>query len=231
MPRIRPRIRAFSLVELIVVIGIIALLISILMPTLAKARRAAINTQCAANLRQIAVAFNNYLIDSRGSVFWRAPDVNQDGVEWYVYGGRETGNAYVGPQGDLFNKIIPRPLNKYVGGQLKVFYCPSDDVIAPWSDMYGGPVAIHHEWVGTSYNFNAVGDPEGGIIAPNKGMVGKKFSTAVKDPSRTILFLDASLVYPGTWHGGNRGNVCLADGHVVFTRRPHSDPDEYTWGQ
>jgi prepilin-type N-terminal cleavage/methylation domain-containing protein len=60
-----PRPRAFTLVELLVVIGLIALLIAFLMPALRTARRAAGRTNCANQLRQLTQACALYLNQNR----------------------------------------------------------------------------------------------------------------------------------------------------------------------
>jgi len=62
------RAGAFTLVELLVVIGIIALLISILLPALAKARASAHTAACLSNLRQLGIAAQMYVNESEGFI-------------------------------------------------------------------------------------------------------------------------------------------------------------------
>src|SRR3954465_4663215 len=62
----RPNVRGFTLVELLVVIGIIAILMAILLPAIDKARVKARGIQCLNNLRQLGLGWQMYADDSTG---------------------------------------------------------------------------------------------------------------------------------------------------------------------
>lgn len=66
VPSPLPRRRAFTLTELLVVIGLIALLVAILLPALSRAREQSRRTNCASNLRQIMLAIQLYAHEQRG---------------------------------------------------------------------------------------------------------------------------------------------------------------------
>jgi len=84
----RSEARAFTLIELLVVISIISVLISILLPALGSARKAAISTECKSNLRQLYMVLNFYSDDNDGFVppyrdFW-TPGLSQPNYYWHV---------------------------------------------------------------------------------------------------------------------------------------------------
>jgi prepilin-type N-terminal cleavage/methylation domain-containing protein/prepilin-type processing-associated H-X9-DG protein len=65
---------AFTLVELLVVIGVIGLLLSILLPALAKSRRAANELVCESNLRQFGIGLQEYADQNKGLLPQKGPD-------------------------------------------------------------------------------------------------------------------------------------------------------------
>jgi prepilin-type N-terminal cleavage/methylation domain-containing protein/prepilin-type processing-associated H-X9-DG protein len=146
--------RAFTLVELLVVIGIIAIMISILMPALTKARDKANAVKCASNMRQIFLACQMFAQE------------NKDQLPRCAFAGDD--GALTGPDAEDIDKKVhwamPSPgvvdfkvgaLWKYIQGEVarsEVIYCPSDN---GESVRYGTITSGSGARRNVSYSFNA----------------------------------------------------------------------------
>jgi prepilin-type N-terminal cleavage/methylation domain-containing protein/prepilin-type processing-associated H-X9-DG protein len=201
--------KAFTLIEMLVVIAIIAILASLLLPALSLAKTQANNAKCASNLRQCAVALNLYLQDYNERLFWLGANPSYDGMEWFVWAGQTNGNLIGNAQSNIFNDT-DRPLNHY-GLNYATVTCPMDQGRSTDNTPY--PL---YEWVGNSYIFNCLGFPP---FQPGRGLDGLK-STELTNLTQTVVFACGIMVYPNDLRGWHKkrpaGNILFADNHVGF---------------
>jgi prepilin-type N-terminal cleavage/methylation domain-containing protein/prepilin-type processing-associated H-X9-DG protein len=159
--------RAFTLVELLVVIGIIAMLISLLMPALSRARDASNAAQCMSNLRQQGIAEQMYMSDSGGAFITpyqippKYPFVNHPYIFEYLpmlyqSAGAQTWRCPVDNFYDVFSGAIDRiGYPEPVKGTPDIAYSYAINFDLPQSAhaLYRGPGLIPYQyfnpWLGS----------------------------------------------------------------------------------
>jgi hypothetical protein len=195
------RAGAFTLPDLLVVIGVVMVLVALVAPVLQKQGAKTKQAQCVGNLREITRAVLVYSEDFKGTLPYMDPSP-PTGVWWWYKELVKDRVGLIGPSG-------PRD---------KVFACPQDR-------GYEEPRPFHSssKFDYGSYVFNGVNFPG----APN---LAGKIVGSIKEPARTLLMMEWTAHAPLSWHRSRTGKnnhpfynnaesvVGFVDGRVDFIK-------------
>lgn len=208
------RARAFTLVELLVVLAIIGVLAALLLPTPRSAIGSGRRVICMSNLRQVNLGLRMYSDDSADKTPRTPGTAASPGLNWSGY--KNLMKSYVGVSGSSSSRD-------------KLFACPVDtfhyNVAGKFEYV---PRGMHEEAPDyMSYAFNG-GNARTNSNAP--GIAGRTLSS-IKNPGRTVLIAEEPAFIPYSWHdpkpaaangapmfNGAKDMVSFVDGHVSYTK-------------
>ena len=169
--------KKFTLLELLIVVSIIAILLSLLLPSLKNARKTAMRTVCLSNLSQHQVASSLYINDNSGK--FALPQIG-NANNCYRYSGKR--GTYTALNLNLAD-VKDKPLNAYLGfkenGQeVEIAMCPLDTNKTQRLD------STIYDFIGSSYMFSARGAFDNDL---DGNEYNAQYLSKINHPSKMIL--------------------------------------------